>query len=125
MLFVVPGWPFSLTGDDIPRHGRVSIIGRGAVGDPQIQSYTMPVSVQAGFSSSTSYGTVPVSYSQTTYTRFLYLEAVEAIKYRANQKTVPVWKTTVMSTEFIASIMGTPAPVRYSHSAYLTKCFSM
>jgi hypothetical protein len=36
--------------------------------------------------------------SNTTYTRFLHIEAIDLGKYRAEEKIVPIWRTTVFST---------------------------
>jgi hypothetical protein len=43
-------------------------------------------------------GAVFVPASNTTYTRFLHLEAIDLGKYRTEKKVVIVWKTTVYST---------------------------
>jgi hypothetical protein len=95
------------------------------IGDPQQQIYTaiLPVYGQTGVSSSTTTGTinlyknygtynstttynpsygitgyVPITNSTTMYTRYLIIDAIDMTKYRASQKIVPVWKTTVFST---------------------------
>jgi len=43
-------------------------------------------------------GAVFAPGSDTTYTRFLHIEAVDLRKYRTENKIVTVWKTTVFST---------------------------
>jgi hypothetical protein len=43
-------------------------------------------------------GAVFASGSDTTYTRFLHIEAIDLGKYRTEKKIVPVWTTTVSST---------------------------
>jgi hypothetical protein len=43
-------------------------------------------------------GAAFVPASDTTYTRFLHLEAIDLGKYRTENKVVIVWKTTVFST---------------------------
>jgi len=95
------------------------------IGDPRQQNYTMalPVWGQTGVSSAATSGTinlyknygtytshttytpsygitgyVPVSYSRASYTRFLFLEAIDLSKYKTTQKIVPSWKTSVIST---------------------------
>ena len=97
-----------ITSSTLEGAGVVIFVDYG-VGDPQIQDNTMSMPVPANPVSTPgdgarNYGTVPLSYSQTAHTMFLYLEAVDAIQYRVNQKIVPVWKTIVISKSPIADL---------------------
>jgi hypothetical protein len=136
-----------LKSDTLDEAGVVIFVAYG-IGDPQKQSYTMalPVWGQTGVSSSTSYGTVnlyknfgtytstttytptygitgyvPYSYSRTEYTRFLFIEAIDLIKYRESKKIAPVWKTNVISTGSTGDLRAIFPCLARAASPYLGK----
>ncbi len=95
------------------------------IGDPQnnVYSYVMPTWGQTGYSSSTTYGTVrsygnsasfsgttsytpsygitgyvPITRSYTTYSRYIIIDAVDALESRKTAKIVQAWQTNIAST---------------------------
>lgn len=95
------------------------------IGDPKTNyySYSMPVWGQTGVSDSHTTGNVSlygntVNYSQnttytptygitgytprlasnTTYTRYIFIDAIDNVAFKETQKMLPVWKTSVFST---------------------------
>ena len=95
------------------------------IGDPQksVYSYALPTWGQTGYSSSTTYGTVssygnsarfsgttsytpsygitgyvPITRSYTTYSRYIIIDAVDALGYRKTGNIVQAWQTNIAST---------------------------
>lgn len=95
------------------------------IGDPDTRqfTYSLPTYGQTGVSSANTYGTVntygnTATYSgtttytptygvtgstthtgtQTTYFRYMWLDAVDLDEYRKTEKEIQLWKTTVTST---------------------------
>jgi hypothetical protein len=103
----------------------VAVVMAYAIGDPQTHhhTYSVPIWGKTGVSSSQTYGTVTsfggsASYSgtttytptygitgystnvasQTTYTRFLVLDAYDIAVYKRDKRIEQVWTTRVVST---------------------------
>lgn len=66
-------------------------------------------------------GAAFVPASDTTYTRFLHLEAIDLGKYRTEKKVVIVWETTVFSTGQSGDLRSIFPYMAKAASQYLAK----